>query len=417
MRNLLRILILLFVRLIGAAYTLNPNQPVRQAQVPRILLVRPDHLGDLIMTTPVLNALKERIPYAQITMMVGPWSSEIVARHSAVDHLKTCSFPGFRRSSQNPFEPYVLMFKVAKELRQEHYDLAINLRPDFWWGAALLYLARIPRRIGYAIEPGTPFLSRTLPFLTPEHATISCLKLASAGLEDLGYAPLEEPFTPARYPQVFIPTTDEQRWVAERLKDAGIRPTTPLLVIQPGSGAAVKLWRSDAWGNTLDRLLPLLKGPMPRLLLTGSRSERPLLEEVARYINVPATVISDASVGQLAAILQQASLVMGVDSGALHLAASQNTPTLEIFGPTDPKIFRPWGEEQRHVVIASTQPCPGCPIIPCGRLDFTEAEMPLHPCVRLVPEDLLVRAALQLLIRTQSPSGSESVSRPDVVEK
>src|SRR5437660_388404 len=170
---------------------------------PRILLIRPDHLGDLVLATPILNALRMQIPDAHITMMVGPWSSEVVARHPAIDKLITCPFPGFQRTPQQPFAPYTLLLSTAKQLRRGNYDLAINLRPDFWWGAALLYLARIPRRIGYAIEPGRPFLTRALPFHPPEPAPISNLRLASAALETLGHSPLEQPYTPARYPLQF----------------------------------------------------------------------------------------------------------------------------------------------------------------------------------------------------------------------
>src|SRR5205823_10681714 len=136
------------------------------------------------------------LPAAHISMMVGPWSSEVVARHPAIDRLIACPFPGFQRAPQKPLTPYILLLSVAQQLRRQHYDLAINLRPDFWWGAALLYLAGIPRRIGYAIQPGTPFLTQALPFPTPERAGISNLRLASAALETLGRPPLAPAFTP-----------------------------------------------------------------------------------------------------------------------------------------------------------------------------------------------------------------------------
>ena len=193
MKRLLRTLILLLVRIIGAP---GAFFAARRAQAPgktpRILLVRPDHLGDMLLATPVLDALKAQLPEAQITMMVGPWSSEIVARHPAVDRLISCPFPGFQRAPQKALAPYFLLFTVARNVRRQHYDLAINLRPDFWWGAALLYLACIPRRVGYALAPGKPFLTHALPFQSPEHATRSNLRLASAGLALLGAQPLPE---------------------------------------------------------------------------------------------------------------------------------------------------------------------------------------------------------------------------------
>ncbi|HEX3640898.1 MAG TPA: hypothetical protein VHV10_06390, partial [Ktedonobacteraceae bacterium] len=101
MKNLLRTLILALVRMLGApgTYATARRSSKETIQAPRILLIRPDHLGDLVMTTPVLQALREQAPNAHITMMVGPWSSAVVERHPALNQLLTCLFPGFQRAT------------------------------------------------------------------------------------------------------------------------------------------------------------------------------------------------------------------------------------------------------------------------------------------------------------------------------
>jgi ADP-heptose:LPS heptosyltransferase len=385
----------MLVRIVGApgAFLAARRAQAPVSKTPRILLVRPDHLGDMLLVTPVLDALKAHAPDAHITMMVGPWASEIVARHPAIDRLISCPFPGFLRAPQKALAPYFLLFKTARKLRRGHYDLAINLRSDFWWGAALLYLTRVPRRVGYAVAPGTPFLTHSLPLQTPELATVSNLRLVSAGLELLGAQPLAEPYTPAAYPLRFEPTVEECSWVTERLRKEGIDAETPVVIIHPGSGAAVKLWRAGAWSHVADTLNRALTTSTPaRIILTGSKGERPLLAEIAQGMDTPPVMISDATVGQLAALLGRAMLVLGVDSGPLHLAVSQGTPTVVIFGPTDARIFGPWGEAQRHIVVASKLRCPSCPFIPCGRLDFQPDELAAHPCVRQVPEKAVLTA-------------------------
>lgn len=402
MKSLLRVLVLLFVRLIGFPRARAAAKKARAASLPvsptpRILLVRPDHLGDMVLTTPVLDALKRSVPGAHITMMVGPWSSEVVARHPAIDRLLVFPFPGFRRASQNPLSPYVALGSAARQLQRGNYDLAINLRPDFWWGAALLYLAGIPRRVGYALRPGAVFLSHTLPLRVPELAAVSSLRLASAGLQALGYAPLPEPYTPESYPMVFQPSEEERRQVAERLLSVGIDEQTPVIVIHAGSGAAVKLWRNEAWSRCAGEAVKLVSAcltnvPSARIILTGSKSERPMLEEIAAGVAGSALVMTDLTVGQLAVLLGHALLVLGVDNGPLHLAVARGTATIGIFGPTDPRIFGPWGSPERHLVVASTQRCATCPAIPCGRLDFTPEELPWHPCVRLVNEEEVLAA-------------------------
>lgn len=395
LRGLLRAIILLLVRLYGTRRAMRAHRKLTMPGAePRILLLRPDHLGDLVLTTPVLRALRQRLPGAHITMAVGPWSSEIVARHPDLNRVMTLPFPGFTRAPQRALAPYILLFRAAQQLRRANYDLAINLRPDFWWGAALLYLAAIPLRVGYALQPGTPFLTDALPFHTPELASASCLRLASAALHSLGREPLPEPFTPQDYPLDYHPTQEEQRQVAERLADMGIDETTPLIVIHPGAGAAIKLWRADGWAYCANTLSTRLTFDAPaRIILTGSRNERPLLEDIARGMQEAPLMLTDLSVGQLAALLGRAKLVLGVDNGPLHIAVAQGTPTLSLFGPTDPRIFGPWGNPERHRVLASTYRCPTCPAIPCGRLDIPPRDLPAHPCVRkLTDQDVLTAA-------------------------
>jgi ADP-heptose:LPS heptosyltransferase len=402
-KNLLRRLILALIRILGmpGAYAAARRNPQRPLSAPRILLIRPDHLGDLVMTTPVLQALREQAPNAHITMMVGPWSRAVVERHPALNRVIAHPFPGFQRATQKPLEPYIVLLKTARQLRHAHYDLAINLRPDFWWGTALLYLARIPHRIGYAIEPGVPFLTQALPFPPVEHSTISSLRLASTSLQTLGYPPLREPYAPEDYPLYFKPTTEEQQWATACLLNAGIEQADPLVVIHPGTGADVKLWRTEAWSHIANALMTKKILLLPaRIVLTGSPKEQPMLEEIAQGITTPPLLMTDMTVGQLAALLARAQLVLGVDNGPLHLATAQGTPTLRLFGPTDTHIFGLWGSPERHVVIASNQKCLTCPAIPCGRLDFRPDELPMHPCVRVITEECVEEAITRMVQHT-----------------
>src|SRR5713101_6976581 len=132
LKRLLRTIILLVIRLLGAPGARRAAQSANKTlATPRILLVRPDHLGDLLMTTPIFHALKQKAPNAHISVMVGPWSSEFVECHPDIDRILTCPFPGFQRAAQKALAPYILLFKTAKQLQSEHFDAGINLRTDF----------------------------------------------------------------------------------------------------------------------------------------------------------------------------------------------------------------------------------------------------------------------------------------------
>ena len=238
-------------------------------------------------------------------------------------------------------------------------------------------------------------------FPEAEHATISNLHLTSTALQALGYPALDEPYTPAHYPLFFQSTPAEQAAISLRLEQAEINEEKPLVVIHPGTGGAVKLWRIDGWSTIANRLASgEVFGQQAQIVLTGSPKELPLLQEIARNITPTPVLFTDLTVGQLAALLARAQLVLGVDNGPLHMAAAQDTPSLRLYGPTDTHIFGPWGDPARQHMLISTQKCASCPLIPCGRLDFTEDELPAHPCVRLIT-DLQVEQAIRALINTQ----------------
>jgi lipopolysaccharide heptosyltransferase II len=389
---------LLLLLIVVAGFARNGRKRHAAQDIRRILLIRPDHLGDVLFTTPALAEMRQAFPDAHITYLVGPWSREVVARNPNVDEVQTCAFPGFRRDTQGALEPYRLLWHLAGQLRRQEYDLAIVLRPDFWWGVWLVYLAGIPLRLGYAHELQTRFLMLALPVEPYEHATSQNLRLvrAAAYLAKGVTAPqeAEEP-TPGKPPLEFRPMDEERAWVRERLAAASISEQDTVVVIHPGTGAPVKLWEAGSWARVADTITQTYGA---RIVLTGAESERALVEEVASQMREPAlALIGETNVGKLAALLVRAALVLGVDNGPLHLATAQGTPTVRLYGPTDPRIFGPWGAPTLHKVLQAKRPCPGCATISCGRLDWLPEELPLHPCVRSVSVEAVLAAVDELL--------------------
>jgi lipopolysaccharide heptosyltransferase II len=378
----------------------------------RVLLIRPDHLGDLLFTTPALAELRRALPDAHITCLVGPWFREIVERNPHVDEVQTCAFPGFRRERQGALEPYRLLLRQAQTLRAQRYDLALVLRPDFWWGAWLIYLAGIPLRLGYAGDLQTPFLTSALPLRVGEHAVRQNLRLVRpAGLlaaraarkdqrvdtfAEAQAAHLEHDTSePGQPPLEFAPTDEERAWVRERLAEGSMSAGDRFILIHPGTGAPVKLWEAVSWARVADALL---RAYGTRVVLTGSEGERAQVEDICAQMQQPAlTLIGETDLGKLAALLARADLVLGVDNGPLHLATAQGTPTVRLYGPTDARVFGPWGDARLHKIVQAKQPCAGCPAIPCGRLDWSPAELAAHPCVRSLAVEEVLAAAETLL--------------------
>jgi len=350
----------------------------RTVTVSRILVIRPDHLGDVLFITPALRALRQHYPGAHIAALVGPWGSAVLSGNPHVDELIALPFPGFSRQPKpSLWQPYVTLHGWAQRLRGQ-YDLAFILRFDHWWGALLAYLAGVAERVGYATAEVAPFLTRAVPYISGRHEVEQNLRLVVKELPD-GSEPSSN-LIPTQYPLEFHVPAQAVAWARAILHDG--RP----IAIHPGAGAAIKLWRAEHWAGVADALA---NETGAGVLLTGSEAERPLCQKIAAQMKTEAQVTAgETTLDQLAALLSQCRLVLGLDSGPMHLAVAVGTPSVQLYGPVDPTTFGPWGPPERHRVLASAWPC-----IPCNRLDYGPGELFNHPCVREIDIPGVLRAA------------------------
>ncbi len=345
----------------------------------RILIIRPDHLGDVLFTTPALRALRRRRPQAHITALVGPWAARILLGNPDVDEVLTCPFPGFtRQPKEGVFAPYRLLDDYAKKLRPHRFDVALILRPDHWWGALLAFRAAIPQRLGTACPETAPFLTLALPPSPDRHEVVRNLDLV-ARLAD-GPSP-EDDLSLAFYPN----PTDQ----AEAHRLLGHAPG-PWVAIHPGAGAPIKRWRPEAWAQIGDALA---REAGAQIVLTGSNSEMALCQAVAAHMHsTPLILAGQTDLGVLAAVYAHCHLVLGPDSGPLHLAVAMGVPTIHLYGPADPARFGPWGDPSRHRVVTLGIGCS-----PCRHLDWPEAELEEHPCVWAIPVERVLAEAREVL--------------------
>jgi len=347
------------------------RSPVHPPQ--RVLVIKPDHLGDLLLATPALTALRAALPTAHITALVGPWAASMWAQMREIDTLETLPFPGFNRDAPKPlpWEPYILLCQTARRLRQQAYDAALILRDDHWWGAALALLAGIPQRIGFAHPLCTSLLSVALPYQPRQHVTQQALDIVAALTNTLPTA------TALRYTPTDAARTWAIAWTQQHLK-----PDEHLIIIHPGTGGPTKHWLREHWS----RLIQELCQPGRRILLTGSPAETAELTAIAA--SSPAELLmssNDLTIDRLAALFAHARLVIGVDSGPLHIAVSQGVPTIHLFGPSDPLRFGPWGDPARHRVLSAGLPCSPCGVFAtCPR-----ATNPPECMAAITPEQVL----------------------------
>ena len=324
----------------------------RATPVRRVLVIKPDHLGDVLLLTPALAELRARFPGAHITLLIGPWSEAAVRANPAIDTLLVCPFPGFtRRPKADPFQPYLLLLRMAILLRGG-YDTALVARDDHWWGALLALVAGIPRRVGFAAPDVAPLLTHPLPYDPHAHVAVQGLELVKylAGTEDDLRPPMHAP--------VAAPDT---RWAERWLVAHDYDPDARLAAIHPGAGGGAKLWIIARWAMVADALM----ADGWQVVLTGGPGERALVAEIAgRLARAPLVIAGEATLGQLAALYARCDLVLGVDSGPMHLATAVGARTVVLYGPIDHVRFGPWGPAGRHRVVRSGLWCS-----PCGAVE------------------------------------------------
>jgi lipopolysaccharide heptosyltransferase II len=355
----------------------------------RILVKRPDHLGDVLLITPALAVLRARYPDAIIDVLVGPWAADVLAHNQDIDHVLTLPFPGFSRGGAGKvYDPYVLAVNAARRLRRVGYSRAFILRPDHWWGAAVAKWAGIPVRVGYAHAQTAPFLTHAAP-LHDIHAAAQNVWLAGEDFSQL------RPARPESAPLRLTVTQDAADWVNGYLGEFGIGASRPIIVIHPGSGAAVKLWNDADWATTAGILAEEIDAC---IVLTGSDSESPLTHRIISTLSERKGVqwldmTGETTLDTLAALYQRARLVMGPDSGPLHVAAAVGTPSVVLYGPASMIEFGPWGPGSRHIGLRSTMMA----CIPCRVLNWEGDNLSNHPCVRDIHVSAVLDAARRAL--------------------
>jgi len=388
---------------------------------PRVLLVRPDHLGDVLMATPAVELLRKALPDAHLTMMVGPWSEAVARRDPLLDDVVVCPFPGFTRAARgSPLAPYRLLWRIASDVKAGHYDAALVLRFDHWWGAWMAALAGIPVRVGCRVRECAPFLTEAIDPPGRVHWVAQSMAVASrllekwdsastpgigapVGSQSPGRASSKPRFhqgSVSRRPRNadvgqgyvlgvpplrFSLTWDDERLAGELWAEVDLNPRVPVVAFHPGTGSPVKLWSREHW-VALGRALAAQGA---QVLVTGSPEEAGLAERIAREIPGGRSLAGRTDVGALAGLFRRCRLVVGVDNGPLHLAVAVGTPTVHLFGPSDPAIYGPWGDAGRHRVVSA-----GWPGAPCSRLDLPVPEGISPPCMNAItPEQVAAECA------------------------
>jgi lipopolysaccharide heptosyltransferase II len=357
------------------------RKPPALGEVRSILAIRLDLLGDLVFTLPAIEALREAMPKARLSVLALPYTAGLLRGHPAVDRVIPVDVNRWRRPGEWAAgrAPRQMVWAVA-ELRRERYDIAISFYGRVGASAALLSGARY--LVGYEAEgyPSTFDLAVAgRRYRKRRHEAEYCLDLVRAlGLQTNGKPPrlTVDPAAAAA--------------VERLLSDAGLEVGEKPVALHPGAlNMAAKRWLPERWAAVADRVQRDLGR---RVLLVGAASELPLVEQVlGRMATLPVVLVGKTSVAELVALLSRCSLFLGCDSGPLHVASALGVPSVSVYGPTDPAITGPLGARGR--VLRAGAGCSPCydPMNPsaCRQSDYL--------CMAGVSVDQVFEAAREVI--------------------
>lgn len=308
-----------------------PNQ-VDWDRVKRILVVKQhDQLGDFLLSTPVLRALRERFPDAHLSLLVRRYV-EPVARHNRhVDellaleevgtHWNWAKFRRFWKGLRSGFDLVVVLNTVSHSLTTD----------------LLSWLAHAPYVLGpsHRLFAGTHrnfFYNLIAPYVEDgRHQSAQYLEIvAYIGATTQN---LREEIT-------ILP--EEQEWARWYLRKLGFDLAKPILGIHPGAGKIGNRWPAENFAQAASRLVQEF-GLQPALFY--GPKEGTLADRVEKEASVSLKRMDDLDLRELAAVFTQLDLFLGNDTGTTHVAAAVGTPLVVVFGPTDPRQWKPWGEE------------------------------------------------------------------------
>jgi len=350
------------------------KKPLKVETGAKILVRVPNWVGDALLATPAIHALRNSFPRAHIAVLAKPWVAPLFSASPDVDEIITYERPG-RHSGLSG------MRTLCRELRAKKFSLAVLLQNAFE-AALIARWAGIPQRAGFAVDGRGLLLTHPVPIggarKDLHHADYYLRLIESLGLD----------VRVSRRLRLTLP--EESVTSAGRiLNEPGPGWSDALLVgLVPGAQYGdAKRWLPERFAEVADRLSETTGS---RTLVFGSKGEQQLVRESVRLMKTQAVDLSGrTTLLEAAALLARCAVVITNDSGLMHVASALSVPLVAIFGPTDPNATSPLGKTSR-LVIAEDVPCSPC-------LKRSCPEKKGHACMKAVGVDEVLGEALGLI--------------------
>ena len=340
------------------------------SKIKRILIRSTNWVGDAILTTPAIRAVRKNFPHAEITILAKPWVAPVFCNNPYVDNILQYD-DGGRHAG------WLGKVRLSKDLRRSGFDLAILLQNAFE-AALLAYLAGIPNRLGYNTD-GRRFLLTNSIRLDPGLKQVHEIDYYLGILEGAGLKPDGRDLT-------LVISEQERKLAGEILARHSISRQPTLVGISPGATyGSAKRWFPERFASLCDRIQ---ESSGAKIVIFGGPGEQAVGEQVCQLMKgKPVNLCGKTNLHEAVALIEKCQLFITNDSGLMHAAAALDVPLVAIFGPTNPITTGPSSPRSRIVRVP----------VPCSPCLKTECPTD-HRCMKAITVDMVYVVIEELLV-------------------
>ncbi|MFC1859184.1 lipopolysaccharide heptosyltransferase II [Thermodesulfobacteriota bacterium] len=322
-------------------------RPLDKNKVRRLLVRSTNWIGDAIMTTPAVRAIRKNFPDAEISVLAKPWVAPIFESNPYTDQILIYD-------THAKHKGIIGKFRVGRELKPLRFDAAILLQNAFE-AAVITFIAGIPARIGFNTDGRRFLLTHAVP-CKPETKKIH---QTDYYLEILRGVALE---TDGRHLDLVLSEADKLR-ATEVLRQYGVTEKDILVGINPSATfGPAKQWFPERFARLSDKISESFG---TRILIFGGPGDIELGKKILHFMQQqPINLTGMTSLGEAMALIARCNLFITNDSGLMHVAAALDVPQVAIFGSTNSTTTGPMGSKSSTIQVPmACSPClkPQCP--------------------------------------------------------
>jgi len=323
----------------------------------KILFINPFGIGDVLFTTPLISAIKEAFPDADISYWCNQRVKEVFLNNPKVSRVFALSRGDLKKIyDESPLEGVRQFFSLFSQIKKCAFDIAFDFSLDHRYGI-ISWLLGIKRRIGFDYKKRGWFLT--------DKITINGYKdqpVAARYLELLRFLGKQPEYGKYQL-EVFASELDKIR-ARISLEQAGVVAKDILVAIAPGAGASwgenasLKHWPAIKYARLADRIIERFN---VKVLILGDISEKQITDVVVTAMKYkPIDLAGKTTLGELIAAIGNTRLLITNDGGPLHIGAAQGVKTVSIFGPVDDSVYGPYPPSDKHIVLKHDLDCRPC---------------------------------------------------------